>query len=65
MFNTLLTGTLYIGADNLGNFMNGYIDEVKISDLSRSGDWATTEYHNQNNPGNIGTAGFYTVSTEY
>lgn len=30
---------------------DGIIDEVRISDVDRSGDWIVTEYNNQNNPG--------------
>ena len=41
------------------------VDEVTISSATRSSDWILTEYNNQNDPGNIGTAGFLTVGTEY
>jgi hypothetical protein len=45
---------------------NGRIDEVRISKsgIMRSAGWIATEYSNQNNPGSIGTAGFYAVGTE-
>ncbi len=43
---------------------NGNMDEVRISNSARSADWITTEYNNQNSPGNIGSPGFYTVGSE-
>jgi hypothetical protein len=36
----------------------GQIDEVRISDVARSGDWILTEYNNQYDPNN-----FYSIST--
>ncbi|UCE38259.1 MAG: DUF2341 domain-containing protein, partial [Thermoplasmata archaeon] len=38
---------------------NGSIDEVRVSNFTRSADWIATEYNNQND-----TASFYTVSDE-
>ncbi|MDI6791402.1 MAG: DUF2341 domain-containing protein [bacterium] len=35
------------------------LDEVRISNIARSGGWITTEYNNQNNPG-----GFYSLGAE-
>ncbi len=49
------------GAD--GYFL-GIIDEVRISNIIRSADWIQTEYNNQNDPGNYGSPGFYTVGDE-
>jgi hypothetical protein len=40
-------------------FTNGRIDEVRISDVSRSADWIKTEYNNQFSPST-----FYSVGTE-
>ncbi|MCK5137188.1 MAG: DUF2341 domain-containing protein, partial [Bacteroidales bacterium] len=38
---------------------DGRIDEVRIASTSRSGDWLTTEYNNQNSPGT-----FYSLGTQ-
>ena len=43
---------------------NGTIDEVRISNTARDPDWIRTSYNNQNNPGNYGSPGFYTVGDE-
>jgi len=48
----------YIG-HYLSEYMNGTIDEVRISNASRSLSWISTEYNNQNNPST-----FYTVGNE-
>ncbi|MFX0040373.1 MAG: DUF2341 domain-containing protein, partial [Candidatus Heimdallarchaeota archaeon] len=40
--------------------LNGSIDEVHISKISRSDDWIATEFENQNNPNS-----FYSVGKEY
>ncbi|MFW9813894.1 MAG: DUF2341 domain-containing protein [Candidatus Thorarchaeota archaeon] len=37
----------------------GQIDEVRISNIARSGEWIQTEFENQNNP-----SGFYSVGAE-
>jgi len=42
-----------------GEFFNGTIDEVKISNTARSADWIATEFNNQNSPST-----FYTGSAE-
>jgi hypothetical protein len=39
-------------------FMNGTIDEVRISNVSRSADWIRTEYNNQENPSTFCSVGF-------
>src|SRR4029077_10889754 len=36
---------------------NGEIDEVRISSVTRSADWITAEYNNQNSPGTFITMG--------
>ncbi|KPK38533.1 MAG: hypothetical protein AMJ69_08220, partial [Gammaproteobacteria bacterium SG8_47] len=41
-----------------------YIDEFRYSRSARSAHWVKTEYNNQNAPGDIGSAGFYTVGSE-
>lgn len=45
--------------DNSCNPMNGYVDEVRVSDIARSADWIQTEYRNMSNPG-----GFVTIGAE-
>lgn len=42
-----------------GDAINGYLDEVRLSNISRSQDWIVTEYNNQNNPG-----GFISLGSE-
>jgi uncharacterized repeat protein (TIGR02543 family) len=51
---------MYIGdrSDHTRKF-NGFIDEVRVSNISRSAAWILTEYNNQLNP-----AFFYTVCPE-
>ena len=54
--------TLYLGqlGDGLtSKYLNGILDEVRISGTTRSPDWITTEYHNQSSPGT-----FYTLGSE-
>lgn len=45
-----------------GFFSNGKVQEVRFENTNFSADWETTEYNNQAVPGNIGSAGFYTVT---
>jgi len=49
---------MFIGdrADHTRKF-NGYIDEVRVSKMARSGDWIKTEYNNQNSPSTFCKAG--------
>jgi len=42
---------LYISTSAYG--LNGYVDEVRISNTSRSANWISTEYNNQNTPGSF------------
>lgn len=44
--------------DANGRFMDGQIDEVRISNVARPANWIATEYNNQNNP-----AGFISRQT--
>jgi hypothetical protein len=37
--------------------LDGRLDEVRVSDLARSGDWILTEYNNQNSPSTFYTVG--------
>jgi MSHA biogenesis protein MshQ len=52
---------LWIGAYNMsgsgGNWFDGLIDEVRISNTVRDTDWIKTSYNNQNNPGDFFTLG--------
>ena len=41
------------------NYFNGIIDDVRISDTARDGNWIKTSYINQNDP-----CGFYSISNE-
>jgi hypothetical protein len=54
---------LYIGMHyNRGYFLDpfgGVIDEVRVSNITRSAGWISTEYNNQSNP-----ASFYSVGNE-
>jgi len=42
----------------------GIIDEVRVSSAARSADWIKTLYNNQNDPGDVGSPGFYSVGNE-
>ena len=49
---------LQIGAETGGgSWLQGSMDEVRVSNTSRTGDWITTEYNNQASPGT-----FYTTA---
>ncbi len=41
------------------NYLNGGIDEVRISNIARSSDWISAEYKNQSNP-----SAFYAIGSE-
>lgn len=45
--------------DANGRFIDGRIDEVRISNIARSANWIGTEYANQNNP-----SAFYSVGSQ-
>lgn len=54
------TRPLYLGGRIGGtDLIDGILDEVRISNISRSASWITTEYNNQNSP-----LTFYTVGTK-
>ncbi len=40
-------------------YFYGFMDEIRVQTVARSGDWLLTEYRNQNNP-----SGFYSISSE-
>src|SRR5205814_3300581 len=39
-----------IGMASSANWLNGYLDELRISNIARSAAWITTEFNNQNSP---------------
>ena len=45
-------------------YLQGRVDEVRISTAVRDADWIKTVYNNTNGPGDIGAPDFYTVGTE-
>jgi hypothetical protein len=55
------SNSLYIGAGGGGSsyYVDGDMDEVRMSASARSADWIATEYANQNSP-----SAFYAVGTE-
>ena len=61
------TADIYIGYDftDAPYYASGSVDEVRILNTALPQSWITTEYNNQSNAGNIGSAGFLTISNEY
>ena len=57
-------GNVYVGRRDTGNYWDGRVDELRLSDIARDADWVKTAFNNQNDPGDIGVAGFYTVGAE-
>ena len=53
------TNSLKIGTrqDGTPQYSSGMVDEVRVSDIARSGGWIATEYNNQANPTNFATFG--------
>jgi hypothetical protein len=50
----------YIGTDGYaGDFIDGFLDEPRLSNTVRSADWIQTEYNNQNN-----SSAFYSLGSE-
>ncbi|MHA2163890.1 MAG: DUF2341 domain-containing protein, partial [Candidatus Thorarchaeota archaeon] len=49
----------HIGTDGNGNYFDGKMDEIRISNKARSAGWISTEYQNQLNPDT-----FYSISNE-
>jgi hypothetical protein len=65
---TSRTGTneLHIG-DGSGSTLQefeGTIDEVRVQATYRSAEWIETEFNNQDDPGDVGSPGFYTMGAE-
>ncbi|MBN2485258.1 MAG: DUF2341 domain-containing protein, partial [Bacteroidales bacterium] len=52
---------LSLGGNNdvPAQYFSGYIDEVRISSVTKTAGWIQTEYNNQNSP-----SGFYSISAE-
>jgi hypothetical protein len=46
----ITTNDLYFGYQDGVDYMNGIMDELRISSISRSADWIKAEYVNQNTP---------------
>ena len=59
--NSILNNTpVHIGSrENAGNWYNGLLDEVRISNNVRGANWITTEYNNQSSP-----LSFYAIASE-
>lgn len=67
--NVDITGPVPIGVygdvGTKAGWFNGYLDELRlVNGNGLSDSWILTEYNNQNNPGNIGIAGFLTFGSE-
>ena len=59
------TQSFYIGGNLSGDAkLNGKIDDVQVIPVALSAAWVTTSFNNQNNPGNDGASGFWSVGTE-
>lgn len=54
-------GTMKIGREPFANtaYLDGQLDELRLSNVVRSADWIATEYQNQNSPST-----FYSISSE-
>lgn len=48
--NVISLGVDYLSSSSSTNFYNGYMDEVRISNVAKSADWIKAEYYNQSNP---------------
>lgn len=68
---TMTTNTVLnqfdIGAENAGGgaFFTGNLNYAWVRNDQVSDDEITAHYNNENNPGNIGSSGFYSVGSEY
>ncbi|GAB5525869.1 MAG: hypothetical protein Roseis2KO_37410 [Roseivirga sp.] len=52
------TSTLQIGSEGVDDFIDGRLDEIRLSAVVRDADWIATEYNNQLTP-----SSFYTVGS--
>jgi hypothetical protein len=62
-YNTITDATL-AGNDLNGNSLNGRLDEIRVSNKVQPPGWLRTTYNNMNDPGDIGSPGFYTVGPQ-
>ena len=46
----LSSSPVYVGTNNVGSYFTGFLDEVRISNMSRSASWIVTEFNNQHDP---------------
>jgi hypothetical protein len=53
-----------VNNDVNNNSITGVFDEVRVSTVVRSPGWILTSYKNMDDPGNIGSPGFYAVGSE-
>ncbi|MHC4638572.1 MAG: DUF2341 domain-containing protein, partial [Planctomycetota bacterium] len=63
-FDNLGAGTVYMGTSTVDGvtfpaFLDGLLDEIRVSNVARSAAWIEAEYLNQNNP-----AAFYTIGDQ-
>ena len=58
------TPNLFFGYIPSFNYFDGSLDEVRITNGVRDLCWIQTSFANQNNPGDIGSPGFYTIGGE-
>jgi len=58
MFNA--NRELNFGSDSSQYYLNGTIDEVRVSNVARPAGWIKTQYNNQNDPNN-----FYSISSSF
>lgn len=45
-------------------YLDGLLDEVRISTIARDEDWIVTECNTVDDPGDVGSPGFYTLGSE-
>lgn len=55
--NIAAPSSLYVAKYSGGQFFSGKIDELRISTITRSANWITTEYNNQASPSTFYTVG--------
>jgi hypothetical protein len=62
---TAIESGAWIGSwDGTSEFIDGTLDELRVSDSARGACWIDGQFKNQNAPGDIGAPNFYTVGTE-
>ena len=48
----------YVGSESTsGGFLTGWLDEIRVSPVSRTASWLKTEHNNQNNPAGFASKG--------